>query len=131
MTAPQFVSASCRCGAEGYLALPDAGGAEAPRSIFDLVPVEDAAPATPPPRDLTVATHEAAHAVIGHLVGFEIARVSIEFQPEVSWIGMAASRGFDRAAVALAGEHGARLVLHRHEYRPPDADVIASFAAVR
>lgn len=123
--------AFCRCGAGGYLAPPDEGDIDAPRSVFDLVPDTDAAPVAPPPRDQGVAIHEAAHAVVGHVLGFEIARVSIEWQPSVSWTCMAASRGLDRAAVALAGDHGARLILQRLEYRPPDDEVIRTFAVVR
>lgn len=128
----QFLPAACRCGASGYIVPATPGGADAPRPIKGLIPASDALPiTTPPPRDRTVATHEAAHAIVGHVLGLKIERVSIEFQPCVAWSDMPAGGGHNRAMVALAGDHGARLVISRHEFRPHDADVITTFNTVR
>lgn len=128
----QFLPAACRCGASGYIVPATPGGADAPRPIKGLIPASDALPiTTPPPRDRTVAVHEASHSIFGHLLGLKIEHVSIDWQPCVAWSDTPASGGHDRAMVALAGDQGARLVLHRHEYRPPDGDVIATFNIVR
>lgn len=129
-----FLPASCRCGAGGYLAPADAGGADAPSSVFDVVPEADAAPVASPPRDYAVAVHEASHAVIGHILGFQIERATVDGQACVIWAGATDDIGnapLARIAVAIAGDMGARLILQRLEFRPMDDAVLATFQTVR
>lgn len=126
-----FLPAQCRCGAgaggDSFYLLPQTD--TRPR-LWGMEPKVGAAPIIPPARSYRVAAHEAAHAVVSFLLGRGISGVSVEGQPV--FIGGEAPRDqLAAAAVALAGNHGERLIVHRAEIRPFNEEVIRTFDAVR
>lgn len=133
MSALRLLPTRCRCGAGGFLeAVPvgPSGGADAPPQPWGFVREADAQPVQPPAREWRVAIHESAHAVIAHALGRPIASITIEGQPHAAH-GDAPTDHMAAAMIALAGDHAERLILRRLEFRPYDADVLATFNAVR
>lgn len=129
MNDKNFLSAQCRCGSGGYL-VPVERNDESSVPIWTRPEViANATPASAPPRTLRVATHEAAHAAVIHVLGFGILSITADGQPHCAHGPIRDHAA--RAAIALAGDHGERLILHRCEYRPYCSDVVASFEVVR
>lgn len=130
MTAIKFQPCTCACGAPGYVKpVADASGDVSDDDWrFQLVP--DAKPVSPPPREYRIAVHEAAHAVVAHVLKRTIDTVTINGQPHVSYIASSAHRAA-LAMIAMAADHAERLLLQKHEYRPETADVISTFNSIR
>lgn len=130
MTTKHFQPCTCACGAPGYVKPV----ADAPIDVSDddwrFHVVVDAKPMSPPPRDYRIAVHEAAHAVVAHGLGCVIGSITIEGQPHVAYHASSTGRAA-RALTAMAADHAERLLLSRHEFRPENDDVIASFNSVR
>lgn len=124
-----LLPSQCRCGADGYLTPTAPEGAGEPPN-WRYVPVPDAAPVEPPPRQYSSAVHEVGHAVLAHLVGFKIESVTVDNQPFVAWTP-SPNNHLASAAVALAGNHAERLIFQRFELRPDDAGIVEGFRIVR
>ena len=129
VTEKTYLAAQCRCGAGGYLTPADAECAfnvpryQLPEMVVDAVPVQA------PPRTNRAAIHEAAHALFVHALGFQILQITADGQPHCAHGHIPDHTA--RVAIALAGDHGERLILHRLEYRPLCDEVAATFQVVR
>ncbi|WP_144083548.1 hypothetical protein [Hyphomicrobium nitrativorans] len=129
MTETTYLAAQCRCGAGGYLAPADAEYALKVLQYKRPQIVAGAVPTAAPDRTLRVATHEASHAAMVHVLGHEL--LSITADGQAHCLHAAIGSHIDRAAIALAGGHGERLIIERCEFRPYDDAVLETFNIVR
>ena len=126
---PKFLPAACRCGASGFLVKIEPSVELHGLKFTRPEVVSGSIPVSAPERTLRVATHEASHAAIVHTLGYDLLSVTAEDQPHC--LRASISCHADRAAVALAGGHGERLVMERREFRPYDKAVLTTFNVVR
>ena len=124
-----LLPSQCRCGADGYLTASAIDPCAQRRAGILTLP--DAQPVELPPRSLQIAVHEASHAAIAHVQGSKIEGVSADPAALIEQKDQMPLPHYARAAIALAGEHGERLIIQRIEYRPPDATLLESFQIVR